>query len=66
MIEYTTSDQLATDHGVKACIYGNAGSGKTIICATAPRPLMLQAENGALALKILKGFMGLGRRALVT
>ena len=50
-IIYTTSDQIATTHGVKGCIYGNAGSGKTLLCATAPRPLMIQAESGALSLK---------------
>jgi hypothetical protein len=50
MIEYTTSDRLAISHGVKGCIYGNAGTGKTLLCATAPRPLMIQAENGTLSL----------------
>ena len=50
MIEYTTSDRISTEHGVKVCIYGNAGTGKTILAATAPRPLMIQAENGALSL----------------
>lgn len=50
MIEYTTTDRLSVAHGVKGCIYGNAGAGKTMLCATAPRPLMIQAENGALSL----------------
>lgn len=50
MIQYTTSDQLSTSHGVKGAIYGNAGSGKTMLCATCPRPLMIQAEAGALSL----------------
>jgi hypothetical protein len=49
-IEYTTTDQQAVAHGVKGCIYGNAGSGKTMLCATAPRPLMIQAESGTLSL----------------
>ena len=49
-IQYTTSDQVAVAHGVKGCIYGNAGAGKTLLCATAPRPLMIQAENGTLSL----------------
>jgi hypothetical protein len=49
-IVYTTTDQLAIAHGVKGCIYGNAGTGKTLLCATAPRPLMIQAENGTLSL----------------
>lgn len=50
MIQYTTTDQLAINHGVKGCIYGNAGNGKTMLAATAPRPLMIQAENGTLSL----------------
>lgn len=50
MIEYTTTDRLSVSHGVKGCIYGNAGAGKTMLAATAPRPLMLQAENGTLSL----------------
>jgi len=49
-VSYTTSEQIAVSHGVKGCIYGNAGAGKTLLCATAPRPLMVQAENGALSL----------------
>lgn len=50
MIDYTTSDRLSISHGVKGCIYGNAGTGKTMLAATAPRPLMIQAENGTLSL----------------
>lgn len=49
-IEYTTSDQIAVAHGVKGIIYGNSGNGKTVLCATAPRPFMVQAENGTLSL----------------
>jgi len=49
-IQYTTSDQVAIGHGVKACIYGNAGTGKTVLAATAPRPFMIQAESGTLSL----------------
>lgn len=49
-IVFTTSDKVAISHGVKGCIYGNAGAGKTLLCATAPRPLMIQAESGTLSL----------------
>lgn len=37
---------LARKYGVKAILYGRAGTGKTPISATAPRPLLLAAEPG--------------------
>lgn len=35
---------------VKCCVYGGAGLGKTRLCATAPRPLIMSAERGLLSL----------------
>lgn len=35
---------------VKALVYGDAGSGKTKLCGTAPTPVILSAENGLLSL----------------
>lgn len=49
-VEYTTSSKLAISHGIKGAIYGNAGTGKTMLAATAPRPFMISTENGALSL----------------
>jgi hypothetical protein len=37
--------------GVKVLVYGPAGSGKTRLCATAPKPLVLSAEAGLLSLR---------------
>jgi len=37
--------------GVKALVYSRAGIGKTVLCATAPVPLVVSAEKGLLSLK---------------
>lgn len=39
-----------TDMGVKLLVYGEAGVGKTRLCATAPKPFILSAEAGLLSL----------------
>lgn len=36
--------------GVKILTYGRAGVGKTMLCATAPSPIILSAEGGLLSL----------------
>lgn len=36
--------------GVKCVVYGGAGVGKTRLCATAPRPIIISAEEGLLSL----------------
>ena len=36
--------------GVKVLVYSNAGIGKTMLCATAPCPLIISAESGLLSL----------------
>ncbi len=37
-------------HGIKAVIYGAAGVGKTVLCSTAPNPIIISAEQGLLSL----------------
>lgn len=37
-------------HKYKVCIYGEAGVGKTVLCSTAPKPLIISAEAGLLSL----------------
>lgn len=37
--------------GVKVCVYGGSGVGKTRLCATAPAPIIFSAENGLLSLR---------------
>lgn len=43
-----TSD--VTVNGVKTVVYGAAGCGKTVLCSTAPAPIILSAEGGLLSL----------------
>ena len=38
---------------VKAMCYAPAGFGKTVLCGTAPSPLIISAENGLLSLKAM-------------
>jgi phage nucleotide-binding protein len=37
-------------HYVKFAVYGQAGVGKTVLCSTAPKPIILSAEAGLLSL----------------
>lgn len=50
-LNFTTSEQAAQLAGVKALIYGPAGMGKTVLCATAPAPVVISAESGLLSLR---------------
>lgn len=45
------SGDLPAANRVKALIYGAAGSGKTVLCATADAPLVVSVEGGALSLR---------------
>jgi len=38
-------------NGVKMCVYGAAGSGKTTLIRTLPRPIILSAEGGLLSIQ---------------
>jgi hypothetical protein len=38
-------------NGVKVGVYGRAGVGKTMLCATAPQPFVISAERGLLSLR---------------
>ena len=49
-VEWSTTSKESVSHGVKFLVYGNAGSGKTLLAATAPRPILISAENGILSL----------------
>lgn len=50
MIELKSSQDLSKNNGVKILIYAPAGVGKTALCATAPRPIVISAESGLLSL----------------
>jgi hypothetical protein len=40
----------AVANGVKALVYADSGMGKTLMCATAPAPIVISAESGLLVL----------------
>lgn len=50
-MNFTTAGKEAGSHGIKVLVYGSAGAGKTRLCATAPKPIILSAEAGLLTLK---------------
>lgn len=43
--------ELTAGAGVKALVYGPAGAGKTTLCATMPKPIIISAESGLLSLR---------------
>lgn len=49
-IKLTTSFEAAKSNGAKILVYSRAGVGKTVLCATAPAPLLISAESGLLSL----------------
>ena len=49
-INFSTTSQESTCNGVKVLVYGGAGMGKTMLCCTAPNPIILSAESGLLSL----------------
>ena len=36
--------------GIKAVVHGSSGVGKTVLCSTAPKPIIISAERGLLSL----------------
>lgn len=53
-LKFTTTDQAAQMNGVKILVYGGAGMGKTVLCSTAPNPIILSAEGGELSLRNMR------------
>lgn len=49
-IQWTTTSAEAVNHGAKMLVYAGAGDGKTVLCATAPKPVIISAEAGLLSL----------------
>lgn len=49
-MRFTTTQEVNAANGVKILAYGGAGAGKTVMCATAPAPLIISAEGGLLSL----------------
>ena len=49
--DFKPAREFARSYGVKALIYGAAGTGKTPILNTAPRPVLLACETGLLSMR---------------
>jgi len=49
-LKFSSTKDVASS-GVKCCVYGKSGVGKTRLLATAPRPIILSAEQGLLSLR---------------
>lgn len=49
-MEFTTTGRISVASAVKVLIYAGSGLGKTALCATAPKPVILSAESGLLVL----------------
>lgn len=47
----TTTDKINLSKGIKSCVYGRSGIGKTRLLATAPAPIIVSAEGGLLSLR---------------
>nr|DAF45665.1 MAG TPA: AAA domain protein [Siphoviridae sp. ctJ7x27] len=50
-MNFTTTSQASANGGIKALVYGPAGMGKTMLCATLPAPVIISAESGLLSLR---------------
>lgn len=48
---YTTTDAAWHASGINCLVYGRAGMGKTTLTATAPKPFLISAEAGLMALR---------------
>lgn len=44
------STSTVSSSGLKVCVYGGAGSGKTVLTTTLPSPVILSAEGGLLSI----------------
>ena len=63
-LNWSDTQKEGTGHGVKMLVYGKAGSGKTTLCGTAPRPLIISAEAGLLSLRKAQADYGRGPEPL--
>ena len=52
-MKLTTSKEASRTHGVKFLVYGESGSGKTVLASTMPSPIIISAEAGLLSLRDL-------------
>lgn len=46
-----STKNVMSNNGVKILVYGMAGAGKTRLCATMPKPIIISAESGLMSLR---------------
>lgn len=51
MIQFSTASQESVSNGIKCMVYADSGLGKTVLCATLPKPVLISAESGSLSLR---------------
>lgn len=51
-VEFTST--MEASEFVNVLVYGKSGAGKTLLCATAPKPVIISTENGLLSIKKAK------------
>ena len=49
-LTFSTTAAQAQSAGVKVCVHGRSGAGKTVLCSTCPRPIILSPERGTLSI----------------
>lgn len=52
-IKLTNAKEATAKNGIKVCVYGQAGAGKTVLCATTPnleKTIIISAEAGLLSI----------------
>lgn len=53
-IKFTDTAKLAKEEGTKILVYGRAGIGKTVLCSTAPNPIIISHEPGVKSIRNFK------------
>jgi hypothetical protein len=49
-LQFTTTGKHILSQGIKTLVHGLSGAGKTVLCSTAPAPIILSAEAGTLSI----------------
>ena len=65
-VQFTSASVASTTSGIKCLVYGGAGTGKTVLSATLPSPVLISAEAGVLSLRRenLERLFGVGNPAI--
>lgn len=50
-IQLRSTSTFTIENGIKVVVYGRAGMGKTLLCSTAPSPVIFSAESGLMTLR---------------